>query len=122
MDDLAAKISEKINWYRVQNELNNVALALVGKHSPSFADIHRYAAGIVKGATVLIAKHEPLIIMVHEDMAKALGHSIFARLPAKYPFVCIDSVKVENGDYIDIGEPVAGGEVLPVIVKTLVFG
>lgn len=122
VDDLAAKISEKINWYRVQNELNNVALALVGKHSPSFADIQRYAAGIVKGATVLIAKHEPLIIMVHEDMAKALGHSIFARLPAKYPFVCIDSVKVENGDYIDIGEPVAGGEVLPVIVKTLVFG
>lgn len=121
-DDLATRISEKIKWYQVQNELNNVVLALVGKRSPTFSDIQRYAAGIVKGAQVLIDKHEPLIIMVHEDMAKALGHSLFAQLPDRYPFVCIDSVKVENGDYIDIGEPVAGGEVLPVIVKTLVFG
>lgn len=121
-DELAQTVEEKINWYKVQNELNNVALAFTGKHSPSFEDIQRYAAGIVKGAKVLIDKHEPLIIMVHEDMAKALGHSLFAQLPARYPFVCIDSVKVENGDYIDLGEPVAGGEVLPVIVKTLVFG
>lgn len=121
-EDLAERINEKINWYQVENELNNVAIALVGEHSPSFNDVQRYAAGIVKGAQVLINKRQPLIIMIHEDMAKALGHSMFARLPAHYPFVCIDSVKVENGDYIDIGEPIAGGEVLPVIVKTLVFG
>jgi ethanolamine utilization protein EutA len=54
-------------------------------------------------------------------MAKALGHSLFAQLPRSYPFVCLDSILVENGDYIDIGKPVAGGAVLPVIVKTLVF-
>ncbi|CAM2787537.1 ethanolamine ammonia-lyase reactivating factor EutA [Levilactobacillus brevis] len=119
---LAQTVEERINWYKVQNELSNVALAFTGKHNPSFQDIQRYAAGIVKGAQELINKHEPLIIMVHEDMAKALGHSLFSQLPERYPFVCIDSVRVENGDYIDLGEPVAGGEVLPVIVKTLVFG
>lgn len=121
-EGLANKISEKIKWYQVENELSNVTLAFTGIHSPTFDDVQRYAAAIVKGAQVLIEKREPLIIMVHEDMAKALGHSLFARLPARYPFVCIDSVKVENGDYIDLGEPVADGEVLPVIVKTLVFG
>ncbi|MBW4803209.1 ethanolamine ammonia-lyase reactivating factor EutA [Loigolactobacillus coryniformis] len=119
---LAASIKEKINWYRVQNELSNVALAFNGLGNPHFSDIQRYAAGIVAGAAVLIEKHEPLIILVHEDMAKALGHSLFAQLPEHYPFVCIDSVKVENGDYIDLGEPIAEGSVLPVIVKTLIFG
>ncbi|MFC6170854.1 ethanolamine ammonia-lyase reactivating factor EutA [Loigolactobacillus jiayinensis] len=122
VNNLATSIAEKINWYRVQNELNNVVLAFNGLKNPHYSDIQRYAAGIVDGAAVLINKHEPLIILVHEDMAKALGHSLFARLPQHYPFICIDSVKVENGDYIDLGEPIAEGSVLPVIVKTLIFG
>lgn len=121
-EKLSAEILEMLNWYKVQNELNNVALAFNGQKSPSFKCVQQYAQAIVKGTKVLVDQNYPLIVMVHEDMAKALGHSLFTLLPSHYPFVCIDSVKVENGDYIDIGEPIAGGEVLPVIVKTLVFG
>ncbi|WP_057874132.1 ethanolamine ammonia-lyase reactivating factor EutA [Loigolactobacillus rennini] len=120
--ELAEQITKKIKWYQVENELHNVVLAFNGLKNPKFSDIQRYAEGITIGAKTLIEKQEPLIIIVHEDMAKALGHSLYAQLPPKYPFVCIDSVKVENGDYIDLGEPVADNSVLPVIVKTLIFG
>ena len=102
--------------------MNDVALAVNGLRTPKYADIINYADAIITGAKELIDKGKPLIVIVSEDMAKALGHNIYSKLPQNYPFICIDSVKVENGDYIDLGEPVAGGEVLPVIVKTLVFG
>lgn len=121
-DSLRDSIERRIKWYKTNNELNNVALAVNGLRNPKYADIIDYADAIIAGAKELMDESKPLIVIVTEDMAKALGHNIYSKLPKGYPFICIDSVKVENGDYIDLGEPVAGGEVLPVIVKTLVFG
>lgn len=118
--ELGQRIQEKLNWHRIE-ETPQIALAIRGMNNPTFADIQRYGQGIVEGLASLIAEQMPIIVMVDEDMAKALGHALSAHLPKDYPFICLDSVKVENGDYVDIGLPVAEGAVLPVIVKTLVF-
>ena len=118
--ELGQRIQEKLNWHRIE-ETPQIALAIRGMSNPTFADIQRYGQGIVEGLANLVAEQIPIIVMVDEDMAKALGHALSAHLPKDYPFICLDSVKVENGDYVDIGLPVAEGAVLPVIVKTLVF-
>ncbi|MBO6399681.1 ethanolamine ammonia-lyase reactivating factor EutA [Enterococcus faecalis] len=118
--ELGQRIQEKLNWHRIE-ETPQIALAIRGISNPTFADIQRYGQGIVEGLASLVAEQIPIIVMVDEDMAKALGHALSAHLPKDYPFICLDSVKVENGDYVDIGLPVAEGAVLPVIVKTLVF-
>ena len=118
--ELGQRIQEKLNWHRIE-ETPQIALAIRGMNNPTFADIQRYGQGIVEGLANLVAEQIPIIVMVDGDMAKALGHALSAHLPKDYPFICLDSVKVENGDYVDIGLPVAEGAVLPVIVKTLVF-
>ena len=118
--ELGQRIQEKLNWHRIE-ETPQIALAIRGMSNPTFADIQRYGQGIVEGLASLVAEQIPIIVMVDEDMAKALGHALSAHLPKDYPFICLDSVKVENGDYVDIGLPVAEGAVLPVSVKTLVF-
>lgn len=118
---LAQIIKDKLHWFSLENEVQQVALALEGQRSPSFVKIEEYADAIIAGMAETLAKGLPLVVVLREDMAKVLGQSLFVRLPADYPFVCIDSVDVQNGDYIDIGNPIVAGSVLPVVVKTLVF-
>lgn len=114
-------IKDKVGWFTLENEVQQIALAINGERNPSFNRVLEYAQAIVEGMAESISKQIPLLVVVREDMAKVLGQCLYAQLPHGYPFVCIDSVDVQNGDYIDIGNPVIEGAVLPVVVKTLVF-
>ncbi len=59
--------------------------------------------------------------MVESDIAKALGQAVAARLEGR-PVVALDSIHVEQNDYMDLGRPLMDGLVVPVVVKTLIFG
>ena len=50
-------------------------------------------------------------------MAKALGQAL--ALETDTPIVCIDRVRLQEGDYLDVGAPV--GPALSVVIKTLVL-
>ena len=119
--NISVAVKEKLNWFKLENDLQSVAIAIEGKKNPSFIEINEIARELVGGMEELIDNKAPLVIIVENDMAKALGQSICAILNYKKNIVCIDNIKVDNGDYIDIGKPIADGKVLPVVIKTLVF-
>lgn len=120
-DVLSQAIKEKLDWFKIENDLQKVVIAVDGKKNPSFTEVQVYAQGLVSGMEEMIKGDLPLIIVVENDMAKVLGQAIYSLLQFKKDVVCIDSIKVDNGDYIDIGKPIAEGKVLPVVIKTLVF-
>ena len=62
-----------------------------------------------------------LILVLEEDIGKAIGQALHHRLKEKCSVICIDGISCGSGDFIDLGEPVASGNVIPVIVKTLIF-
>ncbi len=114
-------VGRKLEWFNVGVDNDNVAISFEGKKGISFQEVIDKANGLVNSCEVIIKNKKPLIVIIEKDMAKVFGQSLKSILGYDYPVVCIDNISVNNGDYVDIGKPVGGSIVLPVVVKTLVF-
>lgn len=70
-------------------------------------------------ATLADTMPSPAILTMEQDMAKALGQAIALRRPAGDSVLCIDRIRLKDGDYLDVGNPI--GPAIPVVVKTLIL-
>ncbi|MFC6905930.1 ethanolamine ammonia-lyase reactivating factor EutA [Halalkalicoccus tibetensis] len=78
-------------------------------------------AGAIAGAwsaEVGAGTGRPVVVLVEQDCAKALGQALGRRLDD--PVAVIDEVRAAEGEYLDVGRPL-GGDTVPVVVKTLAF-
>ena len=112
--ETAEEIKEKCALYQGEP----AALFLEGIKSPSFQQVAALADELAEG---MKGSPAPYVVAVEQDMAKALGQALQLRLGRDAPIICIDSVHIPTGSYLDIGAPVAGGAAVPVIIKTLAF-
>jgi ethanolamine utilization protein EutA len=119
-ESISNEIIKSIESLYEDGKLDYVAVAFKGQLNLSFKDITVLARGIHKGFSNLRAANYPIIVVLESDIGKVLGQSLRV-LDGNSTIVCIDQIIVEEGDYIDIGSTVAGGTVVPVVIKTLVF-
>ena len=93
------------------------ALYMQGIPAPSWAAVSAAAREIAQA----MLPHEPKVLILGEDMAKALGQALSREWPEGTAFLCLDGIELMYGDTVDIGAPLGGGRVVPVIVKTFAF-
>ena len=95
---------EKIKWFLAQNDAACVVLAMEGRRDPDYQELKKLAA------------------VTADALDRALGQIIRQKLSGKRPLVAVDAVKAEFNNFVDFGRPIMNGLVIPVIVKTLIFG
>ena len=61
----------------------------------------------------------PVYLVLEQDMAKALGQALALRMEPTRPLLCLDRLRLTEGDYLDVAAPI--GPALPVVIKTLIF-
>ena len=115
-------VIRRIQWVLGQNDEEHFILAMPGKRNPGYMEMKRAAASIRQIMDRVQPPGEPILLVIESDIAKAMGQMIRQQPDLKRQVVAIDSIHVEDGEYVDLGKPMMNGMVIPVVVKTLIFG
>lgn len=118
----AERLSSQIKWFSRQNDNKQMVLSFKGRKDMQYREICNMAQSIVSAAENSLEKSSPIMVVVENDIAKSLGQVIKRTVKGTRGVICIDEIKAEEGDYIDMGKPVMSDMVIPVVIKTLVFG
>ncbi|NOU74029.1 ethanolamine utilization protein [Paenibacillus sp. LMG 31458] len=95
-------------------------LALSGMNDLTYTSLQHLADRLHASFDHHFPASEAMVVICETDIAKALGQSLAKRCGQRPKVICIDQIRVEHGDYIDLGEPISG-IMIPVVVKTLAF-
>ena len=87
----------------------------------SYPQLELFAQSIEAALANTIKNKLPVILIFETDIACSVGNVIRRETDLKTNLLSLDELKLKEGDWIDIGEPLVDGQVFPVTVKSLVF-
>jgi ethanolamine utilization protein EutA len=98
-----------------------VALSFPWQGEPSHVRLHAVAAGICAALPRTIEEELPLVLLIDGDVGKSLGRVIRHEIDARAEVIAIDGVQLKEFDYVDIGNIIELTNVVPIIIKSLLF-
>ena len=99
----------------------NVALAFRWEGLPLHGRLHDLATGLRDGLRDVLAENRPIVLMMEGDTGRTLGHILEDEFDVGVDIVSVDGVQLKDLDYVDIGEMIHPTEVVPLIIKSLLF-
>lgn len=100
---------------------SEVAIALRWDGEPRYADLRALADGIAGAHLASARRDAPLVVALTADIAASLGRILVDELDVRGGVVTLDGLELAELDYIDMGEPILPANVVPVVIKSLVF-
>jgi ethanolamine utilization protein EutA len=98
-----------------------IALSFPWRGDPSHARLHAVAAGICEALPRTLQDQWPLVLLVDGDVGKSLGRVILHEIAPRADVIAIDGVTLKDFDYVDIGSVIELTNVVPIIIKSLLF-
>ncbi len=105
---------------RIEGE-DVVALYFKDPVRASYPQLELFARSIEAAHADSIKNGIPIILIFGTDIACGVGNVIRRETELKTNLLTLDELALKEGDWVDIGEPLAAGQVFPVTVKSLVF-
>ena len=121
----AADVAGAIRWALKRFDLHDgheaLALAFRWDGDPLYTRLRALAEGIVQGLPHTIEHRRPLVLLLDGDVGKTLGHVLKDDLRVASDVISIDGMQLKEFDYIDVGALLEPQNVVPVVIKSLLF-
>jgi ethanolamine utilization protein EutA len=98
-----------------------VALAVEWDGMPRYATLRALADGIASAHRAAARAKAPLVLAMTSDVAANLGAILQNELAFDVGIVVVDGVEFADLDFIDIGERILPANVVPLLIKSLLF-
>jgi ethanolamine utilization protein EutA len=120
-DELSAAIGRGFQRFDMEEGEQVVAIAIDWAGEPRYSSLRNLAAGIVQALPRTIAAGLPIVLVFANDFGKLIGGIIREEFAPTTDVISIDGIELQEFDYIDIGAMIYPSQVVPVVVKSLVF-
>jgi ethanolamine utilization protein EutA len=92
-------------------------------HDPvglQYEKLRTFSLGLADAIHETIENGLPIILVFDTDVGNSVGNVLYRETETEN-VLSIDEISLGEGDFIDVGEPIIGDPVYPVVVKSLVF-
>src|SRR5919109_2250406 len=120
-DAIAAAVRSALARVDFEEGESPVALSFPWRGDPSHARLHAAASGICAALPRTLQENMPLVLLIDGDVGKSLGRIILHEIAPEADVIAIDSVQLKEFDYVDIGSVIEVTNVVPIIIKSLLF-
>ncbi|HXP31958.1 MAG TPA: ethanolamine ammonia-lyase reactivating factor EutA [Stellaceae bacterium] len=100
---------------------DSFALSFAWREEPLHADLHALASGICAALPEALRRPPGLALLIDGDVGMTIGRIITTEIDPSAKVIAIDSVQLSQFDYVDIGAVAKPANVVPLIIKSLVF-
>jgi ethanolamine utilization protein EutA len=118
---ITAEIQQAMNRFDYVDGKQIIALAFNWEGDPLHARLKALADGICAGLPETIKGTQPLVLMIDGDIGKTIGNILTRECGVKANIISVDGVNLKEFDYVDIGEVIHPTNVVPLVIKSLLF-
>ena len=104
------------------DNIPGVAIAFTWRGDPEHSRLKAAGEAILSALRPVQDRIKLLLLAIDGDIGKTFGRLLHRELDWPGKIVCLDGMELHELDYVDVGELIAPPGVVPVVIKSLLFG
>ncbi len=119
--DVARSIAAGLDKFDLSPDAR-LAVAFAWSGAPEHSRLAAACRGIKQALDASGARKELLLLMIDGDVGSSFGHLLKSETGLSGPLISIDGVQLQDLDFVDLGQFLNPPGVIPVVIKSLLFG